>query len=130
MDKDRTELDNAFRAENTADGVNTETAGDGAGPKKTKIRMIPALVCLFFAVVIWYYVMQVDNPDYKYTFENIAVSIDDQQLMELSNRGLTTFTGTDYSVDITVRGKKSTVSRYTSSDIVVTADVLKNYKLK
>ena len=121
MDKENNGLDNAFTGEPVGSAV------ENSGSKKRKIRLVPALICLLFAVIIWFYVMQVDNPDYKYVFENITVSIDDQQLMELSNRGLTTFTGTDYSVDITVRGKKSTINRYTSSDIIVTADVLKNY---
>lgn len=94
-------------------------------PQKRKLNIIPKIVCLFFAVVIWYYVMQVDNPDYKQTFTGVTVSLVNTD--ELTSRGLSIFTGTSYSADITVSGKKSVINNYTSDDITVKADILKNY---
>lgn len=123
MKNDKTDME--FTEDASVERIDEEYS-DGKS-KKTKIRIVPALVCLLLAVIVWFYAMQVDNPDYKYVFEDITVSIDDQQLKELSNRGLTSFTGSDYKVDITVRGKKSIINRYTNNDIIVTADVLKNY---
>ncbi len=94
-------------------------------PQKRKLNIIPKIVCLFFAVVIWYYVMQVDNPDYKQTFTGVTVSLVNTD--ELTSRGLSIFTGTSYSADITVSGKKSVINNYTSDDITVKADILRNY---
>ncbi|MBQ7715862.1 MAG: hypothetical protein IJT70_08365 [Clostridia bacterium] len=93
---------------------------------KRKLNIIPKIVCLVLAVIIWYYVMQVDNPDYKQTFTGIKVNLVNTD--ELTNRGLSIFTGTSYNADITVSGKKSVINNYTSDDITVNADVFKNYK--
>lgn len=92
---------------------------------RRKLNIIPKIICLLFAVLIWYYVMQVDNPDYQQTFNGIKVNLVNSD--ELTNRGLSIFTGTNYSADLTVSGKKSVISKYTSEDIVVQADILKSY---
>ena len=52
-----------------SDGVRAE------GKAKRKLNLLPKIVCLFFAVVIWYYVMQVDNPEYKQTISGIKVNL-------------------------------------------------------
>ncbi len=109
----------AVGAENAAAEVQTEPK------KKRKLNIIPKIVCLLFAVLIWYYVMQVENPDYQQTFTGVKVNLVNRD--ELSNRGLYIFTGSNYIADITVSGKKSVISNYTSDDITINADVLKNY---
>ncbi len=103
-----------------SDGVRAE------GKAKRKLNLIPKIICLFFAVVIWYYVMQVDNPDYKQTISGIKVNLVNTD--ELTNRGLSIFNGTSYTADITVSGKKSVINNYTSEDIMIKADILKHYK--
>ncbi|MBR6917538.1 MAG: hypothetical protein IKN38_05080 [Clostridia bacterium] len=123
-DKDRVDemTDEAVTFDTSADG-NAELFND-IKPKR-KLNIIPKIVCLLFAVIIWYYVMQVDNPDYKQDFSDIKVNLVNTD--ELTNKGLSIFTGTSYSADITVSGKKSVINKYTSDDITIRADVLKNY---
>ena len=107
--------------ENTVDeSVSSSTAG-----KKRKLNIVPKIVCLLLAVLIWYYVMQVENPDYQQTFTGVKVTLVNTD--ELTNRGLSIFNGTNYIADLTVSGKKSVISSYTSDDITIRADVLKNY---
>ena len=104
------------------------SGGDNSGERKIKrkLNIVPKVVCLFFAVLIWYYVMQVDNPDYKQTFTGVKVNLVNTD--ELTNKGLSIFTGTSYTAEITVSGKKSVINNYSSDDIVIKADVVKNYK--
>lgn len=104
----------------------SNNSDNGAERKpKRKLNIVPKVVCLFFAVLIWYYVMQVDNPDYKQTFTGVKVSLINTD--ELTNKGLSIFTGTSYTAEITVSGKKSVINNYSSDDIVIKADVMKNY---
>lgn len=109
--------------------MNKEKIENGAvradGNKTRRFNVLPKIICLFFAVVIWYYVMQVDNPDYKQTISGIKVNLVNTD--ELTNRGLSIFNGTSYTADITVSGKKSVINNYTSEDISIKADILKNY---
>ena len=95
------------------------------GKAKRKLNILPKIICLFFAVVIWYYVMQVDNPDYQQTISGVKVNLVNTD--ELTNKGLSIFNGTSYTADITVSGKKSIINSYTSEDISVKADVLKSF---
>jgi|GEM_PF-412321 len=127
MKKDNNEI----AKETEVPDVDTEVQVDGDPDKageikpKRKLNIVPKVVCLLFAVLIWYYVMQVDNPDYQQTISGIKVNLVNTD--ELNNRGLSIFTGTSYNADITVRGKKSVINQYTSDDISINADVLQNY---
>ncbi len=96
-----------------------------AGKTKRKLNIVPKIICLLFAVMIWYYVMQVENPDYQQTFTGVKVTLVNTD--ELTNRGLSIFNGTNYIADLTVSGKKSVINSYTSDDITIRADVMKNY---
>ena len=114
------------KIKNAAVGASSESDNSGERKIKRKLNIVPKIVCLFFAVLIWYYVMQVDNPDYKQTFTGVKVSLVNTD--ELTNKGLSIFTGTNYTAEITVSGKKSVINNYSSDDIVIKADVMKNYK--
>ena len=102
-----------------------ETASSVQVKQKRKLNIVPKIICLLLAVLIWYYVMQVENPNYQQTFTGVKVTLVNTD--ELTNRGLSIFNGTNYISDITVSGKKSVINSYTSDDISIKADVLKNY---
>lgn len=40
-------------------------------------KIIPFVICLFIAFLVWLYVMYVNAPKYTYTFENIPVEVGD-----------------------------------------------------
>lgn len=95
-----------------------------SSPKKSfvrRINLVPRLVCLAIAFMIWIYVMEVDSPDYETDFSSIPITVVGTTALE--EKGLSVFSGADSTVDITVKGQKSVISRYTKDDINVTVDV-------
>jgi len=87
-------------------------------------HIIPKLVCVFLAFILWIYVMEVDSPDYEDVFEDVAVTVVGTTQLE-NERNLSIFSGYDTLVDVTVKGQKSVIAKYSSEDIVATVDVSK-----
>lgn len=79
-------------------------------------------VCVFLAFLIWLYVMQVDSPEYEEVFQSIPVELVNTQVLDGEN-GLSVYSGYGNTVDVTIIGKKSLISRISSGDIHVYADV-------
>lgn len=90
----------------------------------SRFHIVPKLICVLFAFIIWIYVMTVDSPDNEEVFEDVPVTIMGTTALE-NERNLSIFSGYDALVDVTVRGQKSVISKYSSEDIVATVDVSK-----
>lgn len=119
--KNRTDKSNA-------DTVFGEFRDDELKEKKRRIRkeknvdFLSKIICVLIAAVIWFYVMQVDSPQYEDTFKDVEIKLSGSEVLE-KERGLSVYSGYGRTVDITVSGKKSVVGRYTADDIRVTADI-------
>ncbi len=87
-------------------------------------HIVPKIVCLLLAFIFWIYVMEVDSPDYEHVFEDVSVTVIGTTELE-NNRNLSVFSGYDTLVDVTVKGQKNFISKYTSEDISITVDVSK-----
>lgn len=87
-----------------------------------RFHLIPKIVCLLFAFIFWIYVMEVDSPDYEDTFEDVPVTVVGTTVLE-NDKNLAVFSGYDTYVDITVRGQKSVIAKYSVEDIEVRVDV-------
>ncbi len=80
------------------------------------------ILCALAAVALWLYVMSVDSPDHERVFTGVVVSIENEaQLLDREN--MSVFSGYDNTVSVTVRGKKSDIDKYTSSDISAFVDL-------
>ncbi len=79
-------------------------------------------VCLLIAFFIWLYVMQVDNPGHQETYYSVTVSLTNTSVLE-GARGLSVYSGYGNTVDVTVVGQQSVLSKLTAEDIRVTADL-------
>ncbi len=90
--------------------------------KNKRMDFISKIICVVLATVIWFYVMQVDSPQYEHTFEDVEIKLSGSETLE-KERGLSVYSGYGRTVDITVSGKKSVVGRQTSDDIRVTAEL-------
>ncbi len=90
----------------------------------SRAHIIPKIICVLFAFIIWIYVMMVDSPDNEEVFEDIPVTVIGTTALE-NERNLSIFSGYDALVDVTVRGQKSVISKYSADDIVATVDVSK-----
>lgn len=83
---------------------------------------VAKIVCLFIAFVIWFYVMQVDSPEYTETFHSVDIKLTNTSVLE-DVAGLSVYSGYGTTVDVTVIGKKSVINKLTADDFSVTADV-------
>lgn len=84
--------------------------------------IIAYLMCLIISFGIWSYVVMLENENYEYTFEQVAVQLDG--INELKNeRNLSIISGYDQKVSITVVGSRREILQYTSEDIFARVDL-------
>ena len=87
-----------------------------------RLHIVPKLICLFIAFVLWIYVMEIDSPDYEHVFEDVPVTVVGTTQLE-NDKNLSVFSGYDALVDVTVKGQKTVISKYSEKDIIATVDV-------
>ncbi|MCD7783863.1 MAG: hypothetical protein LUI15_08275 [Firmicutes bacterium] len=98
-----------------------------SAPKRSLLSRLtynlPAkIICIIFAIVLWIYVTDVENPNYEITLTDIPVSIVGTEDVEIDS-GLVVYSGYDETVDVTLRGRKNLLSGVTADDVSVTADI-------
>lgn len=91
-------------------------------PKVGHGTIVPKLMCLLAAFVLWIYVMQTESPEYTADINSISVSLENVSVIQ-SSYGLSVYSGGGESVNVKLSGKKSVVSHLTSDDIKIFADV-------
>lgn len=84
-------------------------------------KNVVKLVSLAFAIILWVYVVAVENPPTKVKVSNIPVTIVNAE--SLSQRGLALNSEDGYFMDIVIQGTRSDVLSVSAEDIVATADV-------
>lgn len=80
------------------------------------------LISLFLAFVIWFAVVQANDPTDEKTFNNVKVTLLNEEIFDEMNKVYTVLDNTDVA-RVTVRAPKSVLSTLTASDIVAEADV-------
>lgn len=83
---------------------------------------IAKIVCLLLALIIWLYVMEVENPDWEEEYTGIPVELANTDEIEIDH-DLTIYGGYSATVEITLRGRRNQLSNITADDIKATADV-------
>lgn len=84
--------------------------------------VIPKVLCLIAAFVLWIYVMMVESPEYETTLNGFTVQIENEAAL-MSNSGLSLYDIQNDTVNLTLSGKKSVIDRIDPDDIRVTADI-------
>ena len=84
--------------------------------------LIPRIVCVLVAFLLWLYVMSNNSPDYERTFSGVTVAVENAALLT-TDKNLSVIQGYGNLTDITVTGKKSDVISYALDDIVASVDV-------
>lgn len=97
-----------------------KTAAENRNVAKIK-TVITLCVCLLIAFGMWVYVMTVESPDHEQLFSGITVELTGNDA--LAGNNLAVFSGYGVKLDVTLSGKKSIMSKLTTDDIVVTADL-------
>lgn len=80
------------------------------------------LASLLLAFVLWFLVVQIDDPSDSTTFYNIPVTLKNTELLEKENKVYEVLDNTD-SIRVAVRGPRSVIKQLRSSDIVAEADM-------
>lgn len=81
----------------------------------------PKLASLLFAVLLWIYVMDVENPEMLKVIKNVDVTVIGVERLEAEN--LVLLDGIFPGIDVTVKGRRTEVNNIERSDIKLTADV-------
>lgn len=102
------------------------TAGE-PGPdnkkEKTKRTFAAQIISVICALVLWFYVSGVESPTYEKTFPALALELVGGDLL-LSQYQYTVISGYQFSVDVTLTGKRSDLNKISAEDIEVFADLL------
>lgn len=100
-----------------------EQTGDYAVRTSRAQDMVARILCALAAIMLWLYVMSIDSPDHERTFTGVLVNIENEVQLA-NNYNMSVISGYDNTVSVTVKGKKSDIDRYASSDISAFVDLL------
>lgn len=93
--------------------------------KGSKFRnRIIAVVSVLCALFLWIYVTAVESPTSETSFSEVAVSFDGRDVLR-RDYDLTLITSADFSADVVLSGKKSTLNQIEHSDIKAYIDLSK-----
>ncbi|MBO5930478.1 MAG: hypothetical protein J6Q27_04205 [Clostridia bacterium] len=79
------------------------------------------IISLLFAIIMWFYIIQVQSPEIEKTVKDIPVLF--TQKAELEGRNLTLINDKEYTVDLKVRGQRKYLVDLNKSNVSVLADV-------
>jgi len=103
-----------------------EQTGDYAVRTSRAQDIAARVLCALAAVVLWLYVMSIDSPDHERTFTGVLVNIENEVQLA-NNYNMSVISGYDNTVSVTVKGKKSDIDKYASSDIIAFVDLSSIY---
>lgn len=99
-----------------------EMTGDYTVKVGRRQEIAARILCAVAAVIVWLYVMNIDRPDFEKTFTGVPVSIENEaKIAEEYN--MSVISGYESTVNVTVTGKKSEISKYTAQDIAAFVDL-------
>lgn len=99
-----------------------EQGKETVGKRLRVTDLIPRILSVFVALVIWLYAMSSDSPDHQRTFSGVTIAVENAAVLS-SEQNLSVINGYGSLADITVTGKKSDVNSYSLEDIVASVDV-------
>lgn len=85
-------------------------------------NVIAKVLCVLAAVVLWFYVVISDTSTDERIFNGISVQLKNLDVIE-ETLGLSVITGYDTTIDISVGGTKSEISRISAEDISAYVDL-------
>lgn len=82
---------------------------------------VAMIVCFIGAFVIWFYVMQVDSPEYEGVISGVTIDIINTDTLE-DSQNLSIYSGYGNLIEVKLIGKKSDISKLTPEDITAYVD--------
>lgn len=89
---------------------------------KGENNLTAKIFALIIAIVLWSYVMSVENPDITNEYKNISVNLHNTSYLD--RRGLVIMEPKEVKISVKVRGKKSEMDRFSSSNIAAEIDLI------
>lgn len=80
------------------------------------------IISLLFAIFLWFYIIQVQNPEIEKTIRDIPVQFTKS---ELENRGLTLTNDKEVQIDVKIKGQRKHLSTIKKEDVAAVVDVSK-----
>ena len=99
-----------------------DTGKETVGKRLPITDLVPRILCVVLALILWLYVMSNESPDHQRTFSGVTVAVENTVLLS-SEKNLSVISGHGGLADITITGKKSDVVSYSLEDIVASVDV-------
>lgn len=84
---------------------------------KKSLGILPKIVALLLAIIVWLFVMEVNPPDVRATYEDIPVLI-----LNASGYTVVPKNEEDLTVDVVVTGKKNRIHSLNEQDITLVID--------
>lgn len=112
--------------EHKTDGVIRTASSESAetyGAKPTR-NLLPKILCILAAFVLWLYVMQVESPEYEHEITSVPIELENANDLH-THAGLSVYAGSGNRINVTVAGKKSIVTKLSAEDIKAYIDLSK-----
>lgn len=111
---------------NQNDATVSGVTDSGIAPHKVNKNRLSKILYIAAAficsIILWFYVIGYNSPDYQKVFTGIKIDVVGRTEL-FNSKGYTVTMDGDYTIDVTVRGKKADVVKLKNSDIVATVDV-------
>lgn len=79
------------------------------------------VISVVVALVLWVYVIQVENPTTSKTINDVQVQLLNEDT--LNSKGLALSGESNYTVDVKIKGKRADLAKITSGEIIANADL-------
>lgn len=89
--------------------------------KPTKSDNILKILSLLIAIVLWFYVVQVQSPDIEKVYKNVPIVFTQRSVLE--GKGLTILNDKERTMDIKIKGKRKHLVDTSPENITVVADL-------
>ncbi len=86
-----------------------------------KHHVISKTIALLTAVLFWYFVLSIENPEITFDYANIDVQL--EGISQLDANALAIVEGADASVDVQIRGPRDNMTQLTADKVSVTLNV-------
>ena len=87
-----------------------------------RFSVLTIVLSVLLALGLWLYVVSLESPSAERTFDEVKVKISGVETLEEA-REFTVLSGYDYSVSVTLRGRRSVLDTLTAEQIVAKVDV-------
>ncbi len=84
--------------------------------------LLPRIVCVLVAVIIWLYAVYNSNPDYEKSFDNVGVAAVNSGMLD--DRDLTVYGEINSTIEVVIYGNRGNITTYSKEDIKATVDLI------